>query len=202
MSSDLLRSWSIDELAAMVGVPTRTVREYRTLGLIEPPRKEGRVGRYDESHRQRLDLIARLQERGYSLAAIRDLCAASAAGRSLDDILGGSSAAAIDQGAVAYSTSELEIAVPAIAVADVRAEAIEAGLIHAGDDNGEIWHVRAPALLSLVSDAIVAGVEPRSAVRMAAGLVAGARVLHRVAARGYGTVGGGVRGRRRALGGD
>ena len=56
----------------MVGVPTRTVREHRTLGLIEPPRKEGRVGRYDEAHRQRLELIARLQERGYSLAAIRD----------------------------------------------------------------------------------------------------------------------------------
>ena len=104
MSSDLSTSWSIDELAALVGVPTRTVREYRTLGLIEAPRKEGRVGRYDQSHRQRLELIARLQERGYSLAAIRDLCAASASGRSLDNVLSGSTSVAIDENAIALST--------------------------------------------------------------------------------------------------
>jgi len=176
MSRDLSKSWTIDELAAMVGVPTRTVREYRTLGLIEPPRKQGRVGHYDESHRQRLELIARLQERGYSLAAIRDLCGASAAGRSLDDILGGSNAAVIDQGAVSYATTELVEAVPALADNDTLAVAIEAGLIHAGDPAGETWHVRAPALLSLVGDAIGAGVEPLAAIRMAAGLAAGARV--------------------------
>jgi len=173
MSSDGVRSWSIDELAALVGVPTRTVREYRTLGLIEPPRRQGRVGRYDESHRRRLELIARLQERGYSLAAIRDLCAASVSGRSLDDVLGGSNTVAIDQGAVAYSIGELLAAVPALADEHIRSTAIEAGLIHAA---GEEWHVRAPALLALVGDAIDAGAEPVAAVRMAAGVVAGARV--------------------------
>jgi DNA-binding transcriptional MerR regulator len=171
MSTDLSKSWSIDELAALVGVPTRTVREYRTLGLIEPPRREGRVGRYDESHRQRLELIARLQERGYSLAAIRDLCVASASGRSLDDVLSGS--VAIDQAAVAYSTSELVNVLPAMEDEKVRSAAIDVGLSHAA---GEEWHVRAPALLVLVGDAINAGAEPLAAVRMAAGLIAGARV--------------------------
>src|SRR6185503_19881963 len=136
MSSDGMRSWSIDELAALVGVPTRTVREYRTLGLIEPARRQGRVGRYDESHRRRLELIARLQARGYSLAAIRDLCAASVSGRSLDDVLGGSNTVAIDEGAVAYSIGELLAAVPALADEHIRSTAIEAGLIHAA---GEEW---------------------------------------------------------------
>lgn len=173
MSSDLFNSWSIDELAALVRVPTRTVREYRTLGLIDPPRKQGRVGRYDDSHRRRLELIARLQERGYSLAAIRDLCAASASGRSLDDVLGGQASGAIDQGAVAYSTAELINAVAAMADEKTRSSAIDAGLIHA---DGGHWHVRAPALLALVGDAINAGVEPFAAIRMAAGLAAGARV--------------------------
>ena len=173
MSSDLLESWSIDELAALVGVPTRTVREYRTLGLIEAPRKEGRVGRYDDSHRHRLELIARLQQRGYSLAAIRDLCAASASGRSLDDVLGGSNSGAIDEGAVAYSTSELITAVPAMTDGHVRSAAGEAGLIHA---DGDDWLVRAPSLLTLVGDAINAGAAPLAAIRMAAGLAAGARV--------------------------
>lgn len=173
MSSDVLESWSIDELAGLVGVPTRTVREYRTLGLINPPRKEGRVGRYDDSHRHRLELIARLQQRGYSLAAIRDLCAASASGRSLDDVLGGSNSVAIDEGAVAYSTGELINAVPAMADEQIRSAAREAGLIHV---DGDEWLVRAPSLLALVGDAINAGAEPLAAIRMAAGLAAGARV--------------------------
>jgi DNA-binding transcriptional MerR regulator len=173
MSSVLSKSWSIDELAAIVGMPTRTVREYRTLGLIDPPRMEGRVGRYDESHRRRLELIARLQERGYSLAAIRDLCAASASGRSLDDVLRGSTSVAIDEGAVSFSMGELIDAVPAMADEDVRSSASLAGLIHA---HGEEWLVRAPALLGLVGDAVIAGAEPSAAIRMAAGLVAGARV--------------------------
>ena len=173
MSSDLLESWSIDELAGLVGVPTRTVREYRTLGLIEPPRKEGRVGRYDHSHRHRLELIARLQQRGYSLAAIRDLCAASASGRSLDDVLGGSNSVVIDEGAVAYSTNEIINAVPAMADEHIRSAASQAGLIHA---DGNDWLVRAPSLLTLVGDAITAGAAPLAAIRMATGLAAGARV--------------------------
>jgi DNA-binding transcriptional MerR regulator len=176
MSSDLSRSWSIDELASLVGVPTRTVREYRTLGLIDAPHKVGRVGRYDDSHYQRMLLIARLQERGYSLAAIRDLCVASASGRSLEDVLGGSASVVIDQGAVAYSTIELISAVPALADEVVRAAAEEAGLIHADAATGEPWRVRAPALLTLVGDAINAGADPVAAMRMAAGLAAGARV--------------------------
>lgn len=176
MSSDLSKSWSIDELAALVGVPTRTVREYRTLGLIDAPLKVGRVGRYDDSHRQRMLLIVRLQDRGYSLAAIRDLCVASASGRSLDDVLGGSASVAIDQGAVAYSTTELIDAVPALADETVRTAAGEAGLIHADAADGELWRVRAPALLTLVGDAIDAGADPLAAIRMADGLAAGARV--------------------------
>jgi DNA-binding transcriptional MerR regulator len=176
MSSDLPRSWSIDELAVAVGVPTRTLREYRTLGLIAAPRREGRLGRYDESHRQRLELILRLQQRGYSLAAIRDLCAASASGRSLDDILGGSSAAVIDRPAESYSTDQLIEVVPAMVDPVFRTAAIDAGLLEGGDVNRERWHVRAPALLSLVGDVIGAGAEPLAAIRMAAGLVAGARI--------------------------
>jgi DNA-binding transcriptional MerR regulator len=176
MSSDLSHSWSIDELAALVGVPSRTVREYRTLGLIDAPRKVGRVGRYDDSHRRRMLLIARLQDRGYSLAAIRDLCAASASGRSLDDVLGGSASVAIDQGAVAYSTTQLIDALPCLADETIRSAARDAGVIHADAADRDLWRVRAPALLTLVGEAINAGADPLAAIRMAAGLSDGARV--------------------------
>lgn len=168
-------SWSIDELAVLVGLPTRTLREYRTMSLIDPPRMQGRVGRYDGSHRDRLELIARLQARGYSLAAIRDLCTASATGQSLEEVLGGQTSAAIDDAPVALTTDELVRAVKALADEQLRSKAIEAGLIHIGDADN-VWLVRTPALLSLVADAIDAGATPTAALRLIAGLVEGARL--------------------------
>ncbi len=173
MSRESSIDWSIDELAALAGVPTRTVREYRTLGLIDPPRKVGRVGRYDESHRRRLQLIARLQDRGYSLAAIKDLCTAAASGRTLDDVLDESGSVTIDDGAVAYSRSEIVAILPALADEAVRSSAIDAELVAA---EGERWLVRAPSLLALVADLIAFGASPHASIRMAAGFADGARV--------------------------
>lgn len=80
--------WTVDELAQRSGVPVRTIREYQTMGLLHPPRRVGRVGRYGISHLRRLQLIARLQERGYSLAGIGDLLAAWRGGSALTEILG------------------------------------------------------------------------------------------------------------------
>ena len=80
---------------------------------------------------------------------------------------------AIDEGAVAYTTSELVNAVPALADPELRSAASDAGLIHA---DGDDWLVRAPSLLALVGDAIDAGATPLAVIRMATGLAAGARV--------------------------
>jgi LuxR family maltose regulon positive regulatory protein len=79
---------TIEELARRAGVSTRNVRAYRTAGLLPPPRLVGRSGRYDEAHLRRLAVVARLQRRGWSLAAIRDALAAWDAGASLDELLG------------------------------------------------------------------------------------------------------------------
>ena len=66
---------TIDELAAASGVPSRTVRFYQSRGALMPPVIHGRVAYYGPKHRERLELIARLQDRGLSIDAIRDLCA-------------------------------------------------------------------------------------------------------------------------------
>jgi DNA-binding transcriptional MerR regulator len=79
--------WPVEELAARVGLPVRTIREYQTMRVLEPPARRGRVAFYGEAHLRRLALIARLQERGYSLAGIRDLLEAWAAGGDLAGIL-------------------------------------------------------------------------------------------------------------------
>jgi len=78
----------IDDLAMSVGMPVRTIREYQALGLVPAPRRRGRVGIYSQSHVIRLHLIQRLQERGYSLAAIRDLLSAWSDGADLAEVLG------------------------------------------------------------------------------------------------------------------
>src|SRR5262245_62416136 len=79
---------TIEELARRAGLSTRNVRAYRTAGLLPPPRLEGRTGRYGDDHLRRLEAVARLQRRGWSLAAIRDALAALDAGGTLDDVLG------------------------------------------------------------------------------------------------------------------
>lgn len=78
----------IEELSRRSGVSTRTIRAHQTAGLLPPPRLEGRTGRYGEGHLQRLHAIRRLQARGFSLAAIRELFVAWGAGRSLSEVVG------------------------------------------------------------------------------------------------------------------
>jgi DNA-binding transcriptional MerR regulator len=81
-------TWTVDQLAHDHGLPVSTVRLYQTRGLLPAPRREGRVAYYDDEHRRRLRLIAQLQERGFSLASIKELLDGMAAGQSLPVVLG------------------------------------------------------------------------------------------------------------------
>jgi DNA-binding transcriptional MerR regulator len=78
---------TIDVLARRAGMTTRTVRAYRTHGLLPAPRIVGRVGWYDAVHLTRLQEIGRLVRRGYPLAVIRELLSAFEEGRTVRDIL-------------------------------------------------------------------------------------------------------------------
>ena len=79
---------TVDQLAQQVGLPSSTIRLYQTRGLLPPPRKQGRVAWYGAGHVARIDLIGRLQERGFSLAAIAELVQGWEEGQSLDQVLG------------------------------------------------------------------------------------------------------------------
>ena len=78
----------MDEVARAAGTASRNVRNYQTKGLLDPPTMNGRVGHYGRAHLSRLKLIARLQERGYSLAAIGDLIRAFEERRTVGEMLG------------------------------------------------------------------------------------------------------------------
>lgn len=79
---------TIEELAQRAATKTSTIRMYQSRGLLPPPRVQGRVGYYSPAHLSRLRVIARLQERGYSLNAIRELLDGWTRGASLTDVLG------------------------------------------------------------------------------------------------------------------
>lgn len=79
---------TIDELAAASGTTTRRIRSLQTLGLLARPELRGRTGLYGPGHRERLQAILRLQDRGFSLESLGVLFAALDSGRSLADVLG------------------------------------------------------------------------------------------------------------------
>ncbi|HEY8202334.1 MAG TPA: MerR family transcriptional regulator [Actinomycetota bacterium] len=79
---------TIDELARKAGTTTRNIRAHQSRGLLSPPRLVGRVGYYSQEHLDRLLQIAKLQERGFSLASIQDLLDAQEKGIGLTEVLG------------------------------------------------------------------------------------------------------------------
>src|SRR4051794_35874063 len=54
-------SLSIEELAQRSGFTPRSIREFQPHGMLPPPERKGRVGRYRLEHLDRLRLIERLQ---------------------------------------------------------------------------------------------------------------------------------------------
>ena len=80
--------YTVDELAAAAGLPTRTLRHYQWERVLPPPERKGRVAFYADHHLQRLRLIATLQDRGLRLRAIRDALRHARRGKlSLEDWL-------------------------------------------------------------------------------------------------------------------
>jgi DNA-binding transcriptional MerR regulator len=64
---------TINELAAQVGLTTRTIRSYHARGLLPPPTRRGRTPYYDPTHVARMRSILRWQNSGLPLEAIRVL---------------------------------------------------------------------------------------------------------------------------------
>jgi DNA-binding transcriptional MerR regulator len=147
---------TIDDLARRAQLPVRTVREYQTMRLLPAPERRGRIGVYGERHVQRLELIARLQRRGYSLAGIKDLLAAWDRGTDLTTVLGiPAGPAALDEAPLRVTRAELLERLPAFTPATLE-QAADAGLLRPLD--GEYLMVRSPALLGLAVDGVAVGV--------------------------------------------
>ena len=79
---------TVEEVATALGTKVSTIRLYQRQGLLSPPTVRGRVAFYGPSHLARLRLIARLQDRGFSLAAIGALLETWEAGGSIGELVG------------------------------------------------------------------------------------------------------------------
>jgi DNA-binding transcriptional MerR regulator len=66
----------IGELSAATGVPTKTIRYYETIGVLEPPhRTDSGYRDYDDSATDRLSFIRAAQTSGLTLGEIRSIVA-------------------------------------------------------------------------------------------------------------------------------
>jgi DNA-binding transcriptional MerR regulator len=147
---------TIDDLAQRAGLPVRTIREYHAMRLLPPPARKGRIGLYGARHIQRLELVARLQRRGYSRAGIRDLLQAWDAGTGLTALLGlDPGPVALDETPLRLTRAELAQRLPGLDRAALsRARTI--GL--AVPDGPSHFLVRSPALVDLAASGVRLGV--------------------------------------------
>lgn len=163
---------TIDELARRSGATSRNIRAYQTRGLLPPPRMVGRVGYYDEGHLARLQYVAKLQDRGFSLAAIQCLLEAWEEGQGLTDVLGFEQALTApwsDEQAQRFSRADLERLFPVLldepALLD---RTVALGLlVPAGDE----YDAPSPRLIQIGAELVAAGIPLAAALDEYARLV-------------------------------
>src|SRR2546421_13033624 len=63
--------YRIEQLARAAGVAVDTIRFYQGKGLLDSPRRDGRITWYSDGHLDRLRRIRELQQRGFTLTVIR-----------------------------------------------------------------------------------------------------------------------------------
>jgi len=154
---------TIDELAALARVPSRTIRFYQAKGALMPPAIKGRVAYYGQLHIERLKLIAQLHDRGLRIDAIRDLLASIDRGEvALAEWLG-----VEEQVQASWSNdrprtvSEEEL----YELAGTKRPGLLADLVRTRlvQRTGDVYLVRSPALLVLAVKAEPAGIELETA---------------------------------------
>ncbi|HEY1971398.1 MAG TPA: MerR family transcriptional regulator [Pseudonocardia sp.] len=153
-----MAEYRIDELARIAGTTSRNVRAYQERGLLPPPRKEGRVGVYTETHLARLRLITSLHDRGYTSAQIVELISGWEQGRNLGEVLG------LEEALNSPWTDEIPIYLPteqarAFLLAAERDDSLFDRIVRLGllKPEGEQCLVPSPQLLSTVMELVGRG---------------------------------------------
>ena len=159
---------TIDELAREAGTTVRNVRVYQDRGLLAPPERRGRIGLYGPDHLRRLRLVLRMLERGYPLAAIRELVEAWEERRDLGSVLGLEEAITAPYQAEhprRLSDARFRELLGGDEVANARA--LETGLAHLDGDDVVIPN---PRFFDVGLELLAEGFPPRAMVEVAANI--------------------------------
>lgn len=161
--------FTVDELAAAAGLPVRTVRHYQSEKLLPAPSRQGRIALYRTEHLERLQLIARLQDRGLKLSAIRDAFRRVEKGELwLDDWLGvGDELRAPWSEERPIVLSEAEIADRVDHRPGTVAALVRAGVIRRQQGLSDTYLVPSPAALDITLELDDAGVDIDTATEAA-----------------------------------
>ena len=157
--------YTIDELAAVAKVPSRTIRFYQSRGALMPPEIRGRVAYYGQGHLERLKLIAQLQDRGLRIDAIRDVLGSIDRGElDLAEWLG------VEQQVQAPWANDQPRTVTEEALYDLvgsRRAGLLADLLRHGmiERHGDVYLVQSPALLGIAMRLESAGIDLGTALR-------------------------------------
>ena len=159
---------TIDELARTAGTSVRNVRVYQDRGLLPPPERRGRLGVYGPDHLRRLKLVLRMLDRGYPLAAIRELIEAWEDRRDIASVLG------LEEAITAPFQEEGPRRLPVARFRELlggdevaAARALETGLAHVEGDDVVVPN---PRFFAVGLELLAEGFPPRAMVEMAAGL--------------------------------
>ncbi|MEU4823352.1 MerR family transcriptional regulator [Actinomadura sp. NPDC023710] len=157
-----MAEYRIDELARLAGSTVRNIRAYQDRGLLPPPRLEGRVGLYDDTHLARLRLIGKLLGRGYTFAIIKDLLGAWETGKDVAEVLGLEKVLTdpwSDEipGTVTYEelVAKFGTGLDEDQVARTLERTVELGLI---EPDGDKYRVPSPRLLHVGAELVAAGI--------------------------------------------
>ncbi|MGW2545721.1 MerR family transcriptional regulator [Kitasatospora sp. NPDC001574] len=141
-AEDRQHEFRVEELAKAAGITTRTLRFYRERKLLQPPRREGRIAWYGETHLARLRMIAELLERGHTLGGIAELIGAGESGRDVAELIGLEAAIVApwsDEAPVHLGWDELGAAFGDQLTEENTAEAVAQGFVTVREDG--ITHV-------------------------------------------------------------
>jgi len=152
-------TYTIDELAARTNVPSRTIRFYQARGILERPKRAGRKAVYTDAHVERLELIARLHDRGMRLRGMKQLLARRDSDAAVAHWLGLSEKLAApwsDDRARAVDDKELEAIIGDRPIGTIAA-VIDAGLVERRDDTPHTYLIPSPGLLDVALRLLDAG---------------------------------------------
>ncbi len=157
---------TIDAVAQTAGTHVRNDREYQDRGLLPPPERRGRLGVYGPDHLRRLRLVLRMLDRGYPLAAIRELIEAWEDQRVIGSVLG------LEEALTAPFQDETPQRLPGARFRELlggdevaAARALEVGLAHVDGDHVVVGN---PRFFAVGLELLAEGFPPRAMVEMAA----------------------------------